>query len=161
MTREQITSILQEGGIENPSKLVVDSIIAKYNEEKKMAIEAAKAEVKEEFKDFKSKEDYEALQNEISSLKDAGAKNERIGKLKAKGIQEKYVEFADGVLKESKNFDKDLEKYLSDYPEQFKQATSKKEEQKEHKFENMGDGNKQHAENRDADWTKTFLEALN
>ncbi len=158
MTREQLISLLQEGGWENPSKLAINSILNGFAEEKKAAIEASKAEVREEYKDFKSKEDFEKLENEISTLKDAGAKNERIGKLKAKGIQDKYVEFADGVLKGSKNFDKDLDKYFADYPEQFTSA-QKKEEPKEHTFENMGDGGKPN-QDRDAVWNDTFLKAL-
>ncbi|MCM1556760.1 MAG: hypothetical protein NC087_04420 [Anaeroplasma bactoclasticum] len=156
MTREQIVAILTEGGIENPSRLVVDTLIARYNDEKKAAVAEVEASAKEKYNGYKSKEDYEALEKEIATLKDAGAKADRVNKLKLKGINEKYIEFADGLLKDSKNFDKDLEKYFSDYPEQFAQ---KKEEPKSHTFENLDDGKKAQA-NKDAEWNDAFLSGL-
>lgn len=36
MTREQLISILQEGGMENPSKLVINSILNVVNDEREM-----------------------------------------------------------------------------------------------------------------------------
>ncbi len=158
MTREQIISILSEGGIENPSKLVVNSLMALHNDEKKAAVAEAEAFAKEKYNGYKSKEDYEALEQEIAALKDAGAKADRVNKLKLKGINEKYIDFADGVLKGSKDFDKDLEKYLNDYPEQF---GNKKDEPKTHVFENMGGGKKEEkTSGPNSEWNQKFREAI-
>lgn len=158
MTREQLISILQEGGMENPSKLVINSILNVVNDEKRDAVNEAIERTKGDFKGYKSKEDVESLEKQIADLKDAGAKAERVNKMKLKGINEKYIDFADGLLKESKDFDKDLEKYVGNYPEQFKQI---QEEKKEKKFEDMGGSKKEKKESGPtSEWNTKFRSAI-
>lgn len=155
MTREQLQSILQEGGIENPSKLMVNSILNIITEEKKALTAEVEATANEKYKGYKSQEDYAKLEKEIADLKDAGAKAERINKLKLKGISEKYIDYADSILKDSKNFDKDLEKYVTDYPEQFE---TKKPGLKTQEITSLGDTKK--SSSTDVEWNNQFIKAL-
>lgn len=59
MTREQIITMLQDGGVENATtlKLIVNSILDLANNEKK---ELA-TEIENKYKDYHSKEDYEKI----------------------------------------------------------------------------------------------------
>lgn len=146
MTREQINQILSEGGVDTSnSKLLVNALLNAFNDEKKNAVEeaskAAKEEVTAQFKDYVKPEDYKKVTDEIAALKDAGAKSERTSKYKALGLKDKWVDFADGKLKESKDFDKDLEKFKKENAELFEASNSNPAQQKATiKFGDVGSG---------------------
>lgn len=153
MTREQIITILQDGGVENAAtlKLIVNSILDLANNEKKALVE----EIETKYKDYHSKEDYEKIQQKLNDTINANAKNERINKYKGKGINEKYIDFADNLLKDSKDFDNDLDKYINDYPEQFKSL-----EQEHQTFTDFNNGTKSGSKNDDDAWNDKFFKAL-
>lgn len=121
MTREQINQILIEGGVETPSKLMISALLNAINEEKKTAVEeatkTAEEKAKESFKDYKTAEEYQTLERELADLKDSKAKTERTSKYAAKGISEKYHDYADSKLKDSKDFDKDLDEFIKNNAE--------------------------------------------
>ncbi len=153
MTREQIITILQDGGVENAStlKLIVNSILDLANNEKKTLAE----EIETKYKEYHSKEDYEKIEKKLNDTINANAKNERVNKYKLKGINEKYIDFADNLLKDSKEFDNDLDKYINDYPEQFKAV-----EQEHQAFIDFNDGTKSGSKDDDAKWNDKFFKAL-
>lgn len=134
MTKEQFNSLAQEFGLELP-KGFARAVFDQFNEEKSQAIAEAKKEAeastKELYKEHISKEDADALRTEIATLKDSTAKESRIAKYKSKNIN---VEDADiltlieSKLKESKDFDKDLDEYVKAHPS-FVHAEQKKQEE--------------------------------
>ena len=141
MTREQINQILIERGVETPSGLLISALLDAINAEKKQAVEeatkTATEKAQEQFKDYVKPDDFKKLQDEITTLKDSSAKAERTAKLKAKGINEKYLEYADSKLKDSKDFDKDLESFVKDNAELLGKVEDKKTNPQEIKFGNV------------------------
>lgn len=121
MTKQEFHDLLAEYGITDVPKGLARAFLDKVNAEKSLAVEeateTARNEVKESFKDYKSSEDYKKLLDENAALKDESKKVERYGKYKNAKIKEKWLEHADSKLKDSINFDEDLKKYLTDYPE--------------------------------------------
>ena len=113
MTREQLTNLLTESGVENPSKLLISAILNSFQEERneavKTAVQEAETRVKEQFKDYKTPDEFKALADENATLKDSEAKTARIAKYRGKGINEKYFDYADNVLKSEKDLDAKLE----------------------------------------------------
>lgn len=146
MTREQINQILSEGGVDtSSSKLLVNALLNAFNDEKKSAVEeatkTAKEEVTAQFKDYVKPEDHKRVTDEIAALKDAGAKSERTNKYKAQGLKDKWVDFAEGKLKDSKDFDKDLEKFKKENGELFEASNPNPTPTKNTiKFGNVGSG---------------------
>ena len=128
MTREQLTNLLVESGVESPSKLLISAILNSFNEEKqeavKTATEDAVKKTREEYKDYKSPDDVKSLnekitnlENETATLKDASAKSVRSSKYKDKGINEKWFDYTDNLLKDEKDFDSKLDEFITNNPE--------------------------------------------
>lgn len=125
MNRPQATELLKSLGIEEPTRTQVDLLMANYKaqtqESIEQAIEQAKKDAEttanEKFKDYKTAEEYQTLERELADLKDSKAKTERTSKYTAKGISEKYHDYADSKLKDSKEFDKDLEEFIKNNAE--------------------------------------------
>lgn len=124
MTREQITTILTDSGVE-AQKGLVTALLNAYNQEKSVEIEAAKAKAVEEteakFKDYKSPDDFKKINDELTTLKDSSAKATRIAKYKAKGFNtddEDVANMLDGKFKDSKEdeLDKALDAYAKAHP---------------------------------------------
>lgn len=145
MTREELHNILAEAGVESPSKLLISALLNKFNDEKQEAVKIAQEDavkkVKEEYKDYKSPDDLKVLnekianlENETATLKDASAKSVRSSKYKDKGINEKWFDYADSLLKDEKDFDVKLDEFITNNPELL--ATKKTEEPKIKKFAN-------------------------
>lgn len=132
MTREQIKNMLIESGVEAPSNLLISALLDSFNSEKKQAVDeatkTATEKAQEAFKDYVKPDDYKKLQDEMSNLKDSSAKAERTAKYKAKGVSDKYLDFADSKLKDSKDFDKDLETFIKDNAELCGKAQQEKEQ---------------------------------
>lgn len=130
MTRQELIDILHDGGVENPSKLMINSIMDQVVAEKKQAVEdavsTATAEVKESYKDYKTPDEYNALQNEIANLKDADNKASRTAKYKEAGLLDKYIKLAEADLKDAENWDEAFNKWKKDNAELFQ--TTKQEE---------------------------------
>lgn len=125
MKREQIISIFTELGLEAPDKAVVTALLSAYNQEKTVEIEAAKAkaveEVEAKYKDYKSLEDFNKVNDELTTLKDASAKAARIAKYKAKGFNvddEDVANMLDTKFKDSKEneLDNALTAYAKAHP---------------------------------------------
>lgn len=132
MTREQINQILSDGGVDTAnSKLVVSALLNAFNDEKRSAVEEASKTAKEEaskkFEGYVKPEDFKKAQEEIESLKDAGNKTNRTSKYKEKGLKDKWVEYAESKLKDSKDFDKDFEEFVKNNAELFESKTDTKE----------------------------------
>lgn len=121
MTREQLTNLLTESGVENPSKLLISAILNSFQEERneavKTAVQEAETRVKEQFKDYKTPDEFKALADENATLKDSEAKTARIAKYRGKGINEKYFDYADNVLKGEKDLDAKLEEFVANNAE--------------------------------------------
>ena len=143
MTREELHNILAEAGVETPSKLLISTLLNSFNEEKKSAIKEAQDEVekkvREEYKEFMSPEDIKILNDKIANLetetatlKDASAKSVRSSKYKEKGINEKWFDYTDNLLKDEKDFDAKLDEFISNNPELI--VAKKVEEPKTIKF---------------------------
>lgn len=125
MKREQIIAVFTDLGLEAPDKTVVTALLNAYNQEKAVEIETAKAKVVEEteakYKDYKSLEDFNKVNDELTTLKDASAKATRISKYKAKGFNiddEDVANMLDGKFKDSKEdeLDKALDAYAKAHP---------------------------------------------
>lgn len=125
MTREQIITIFTDLGIEAPQKGVVTSLLNAFNQEKGQEVENAKAKAVEEteakFKEYKSPEDFKAINDELTTLKDSSAKATRVAKYKAKGFNtddEDIANMLDGKFKDSKEdeLDKALDAYAKAHP---------------------------------------------
>lgn len=145
MTREELHNLLSESGIESPSKLLISALLNKFNDEKQEAVKVAQEEttnkIRAEYKEYKSPDDIKslsdkitALENETATLKDASAKSVRSSKYKDKGINEKWFDYADSLLKDEKDFDVKLDEFITNNPELL--ATKKTEEPKIKKFAN-------------------------
>lgn len=122
MTKEELNNLLSEYGVETIPKGLARAILDQVVTEKKAAIseavENAKQEVIATYKDYKKPEDYQALENEIATMKDATNKASRESKYKALGLKEKYFHLAE-QYKDSQDLDKDLAKFKEDNPELF------------------------------------------
>lgn len=123
MKREQIVAVFTDLGLEVPDKTVVTALLNVYNQEKSVEIETAKAKAVEEteakYKDYKSLEDFNKVNDELTTLKDASAKATRISKYKAKGFNtddEDVANMLDSKFKDSKDFDKELDAYAKAHP---------------------------------------------
>lgn len=125
MTRDQINTIFTDLGLEAPHKGAVTALLNAYNQEKAAEIENAKAkaveEVEAKYKDYKSLEDFNRVNDELTTLKDASAKATRISKYKAKGFNtddEDVANMLDSKFKDSKEdeLDKALDAYAKAHP---------------------------------------------
>lgn len=125
MKREQIIAVFTDLGLEAPDKTVVTALLNAYNQEKAVEIETAKAKAVEEteakYKDYKSLEDFNKVNDELTTLKDASAKATRISKYKAKGFNtddEDVANMLDSKFKDSKEdeLDKALDAYAKAHP---------------------------------------------
>lgn len=145
MTREELHNLLAESGIESPSKLLISALLNKFNDEKQEAVKVAQEEttnkIRAEYKEYKSPDDIKslsdkiaALENETATLKDASAKSVRSSKYKDKGINEKWFDYADSLLKDEKDFDAKLDEFITNNPELL--VAKKPEEPKIKKFAN-------------------------
>lgn len=120
-------------------------MLNKFNDEKQEAVKVAQEEttnkIRAEYKEYKSPDDIKslsdkiaALENETATLKDASAKSVRSSKYKDKGINEKWFDYADSLLKDEKDFDVKLDEFITNNPELL--VAKKPEEPKIKKFAN-------------------------
>lgn len=159
MTRETLISMLQEGGIEEPSKSMVRNILNAFTTEKDTAVAQATTTAEEKYKDYVKPDDHQKLKDEIATLKDASAKATRMAKYKEHKLLDKYAEDVDAKLKDSKDFEKDLAKYKEDYAEQFEGAKTNPQQQT--KFTDMGGGTKDNQDTGpNSSWNNTFRAAI-
>lgn len=123
MTREQINTIFTDLGIEAPQKGVVNALLNAFNNEKGQEIENAKKTVKDEteakYKDYVKPEDHQKIVEELNTEKGKGALAERKAKYEKANLNikdEDILALIEGKLKDSKDFDKDLEAYVKAHP---------------------------------------------
>ena len=135
MTREQINQILSEGGVDTSnSKLLVNTLLNAFNDEKKTAVEEAskiaKDEIEAKYKDFVKPEDHQKIVDELNAEKGKAALNDRKAKYKAKNLNiddEDVLTLIEGKLKDSEDFDKDLDDYIKAHPSFVTHTEAKKE----------------------------------
>ncbi len=123
MTREQINTIFTDLGIDAPQKGVVTALLNAFNQEKGQEIENAKKAIQDEtvakYKDYIKPEVHQKLVEELNAEKGKGALAERKAKYQKANLNiedEDIFNLIDGKLKDSKDFDKDLEAYVKAHP---------------------------------------------
>lgn len=123
MTREQVVTIFTDLGLEAPQKGVVNALLNAFNQEKSNEIETVKKTAEEtveaKYKGFVKPEDHQKIVDELNQEKGKAALNDRKAKYKAKNLNiddEDILTLIDGKLKDSKDFDKDLEEYVKAHP---------------------------------------------
>lgn len=118
MNRDQIISILAEAGIDTATcKAAVTNLLNAHNEELRNAKVEAANKALSDFSDWKSPEEYQALEEEFNTYKESAAKTERKSKYANNRVAEKWYDYVDDKLKGSTDFDKDLKAFLKDNPE--------------------------------------------
>lgn len=134
MTREQINTIFTDLGLETPNKGVVNALLNAFNQEKGTEIDNAKKTAKDEaeakYKGFVKPEDHQKIVDELNAEKGKAALNDRKAKYKAKNLNiddEDVLALIDGKLKDSKDFDKDLDDYIKAHPSFVTHTEAKKE----------------------------------
>lgn len=141
MTREQINTIFTDLGLETPNKGVVNALLNAFNQEKGVELDNAKKTAKDEaeakYKGFVKPEDHQKIIDELNAERGKGALIERKTKYQKANLNiddEDIFTLVDSKLKDSKDFDKDLEEYVKAHPAfvkaQPKQEEPKKPEQK-------------------------------
>lgn len=123
MTREQINTIFTDLGIDAPQKGVVTALLNAFNQEKGQEIETAKKTANDEaaakYKDYIKPEDHQKIVEELNAEKGKGALAERKAKYQKANLNiedEDIFNLIEGKLKDSKDFDKDLETYVKAHP---------------------------------------------
>lgn len=134
MTREQINTIFTDLGLETPNKGVVNALLNAFNQEKSTELDNAKKNAKDEveakYKDFVKPEDHQKIVDELNAEKGKAALNDRKAKYKAKNLNiddEDVLTLIEGKLKDSKDFDKDLDDYIKAHPSFVTHTEAKKE----------------------------------
>lgn len=135
MTREQLLAIFTDNGLEAPNKGVINQLMNSINSDKAQDVEAAKKAAKDEaeakYKGFVKPEDHQKIVDELNAEKGKGASAERKAKYEKAKLNvedEDILALVEGKLKDSKDFDKDLEAYVKAHPSFLKQEEGKKEE---------------------------------
>ena len=123
MTREQINTIYTDLGQEAPNKGIVNALLNAFNTEKGAEIDNAKKtardEVEAKYKGYIKPEDHQKIVDELNTEKGKAALNDRKAKYKAKNLNiddEDVLALIEGKLKDSKDFDKDLDDYIKAHP---------------------------------------------
>ena len=119
MTRNELTECLKELGIEEPAKALVTGLLTKFNEEKRNVIVETTNKIMEDVKDWKKPEEYQKVVDELNLEKGKGALAERKAKYKKANLNiedEDILNLVESKLKESKDFDKDLDEYVKAHP---------------------------------------------
>ena len=123
MTREQITTIFTDLGIDAPQKGVVTALLNAFNQEKGQEVENAKKTATDEavakYKDYVKPEDHQKIVDELNVEKGKGALAERKAKYQKANLNiedEDVFNLIDTKLKDSKDFDKDLAEYVKAHP---------------------------------------------
>lgn len=132
MTRQEITECLKDLGVEEPSKVLVSGLLNKFNEEKRNTIIETTDKITADFKDYVKPEDHQKLVDELNAEKGKGALAERKTKYQAKNLNiddEDILTLIESKLKDSKDFEKDLDEYVKAHPS-FVKVTEKKEPKK-------------------------------
>lgn len=134
MTREQINTIFTDLGLETPNKGVVNALLNAFNQEKSIELDNAKKTAKDEaeakYKDFVKPEDHQKIVDELNAEKGKAALNDRKAKYKAKNLNiddEDVLTLIEGKLKDSEDFDKDLDDYIKAHPSFVTHTEAKKE----------------------------------
>ena len=137
MTREQINTIFTDLGLEAPSKGAITALLNAFNQEKAVEIFNAKSkafdEAEKKYEGFVSPEDHKKIVDELETEKGKGALAERKAKYQAKNLNiddEDIFNLIEGKLKDSKDFDKDLEDYVKAHPSFIKIQAPKEKEPK-------------------------------
>lgn len=159
MNREQSRELLKELGVENPTSMQVTGLLNAIKEDKDAAVKSAVEQTEAKYKDFVKPDDHKKLQDEIATLKDSSAKAERTAKYKDAKLADKWHEHADSILKDSKDFDNDLKKFVKDNPELLVQKAPNpktKEKEKEATFQDYGSSDN----NVDDDFNSQFRAAF-
>lgn len=123
MTREQITTIFTDLGIEAPQKGVVNALLNAFNQEKGQEIENAKKTATDEavakYKDYIKPEEHQKIVDQLNAEKGKGALADRKAKYQKANLNiedEDILNLIESKLKDSKDFDKDLEAYVKAHP---------------------------------------------
>lgn len=134
MTREQINTIYTDLGQEVPNKGIVNALLNAFNTEKGAEIDNAKKtardEVEAKYKGYIKPEDHQKIVDELNTEKGKAALNDRKAKYKAKNLNiddEDVLALIEGKLKDSKDFDKDLDNYIKAHPSFVTHTEEKKE----------------------------------
>lgn len=134
MTREQINTIFTDLGLETPNKGVVNALLNAFNQEKSVELDNAKKTAKDEaeakYKGFVKPEDHQKIVDELNAEKGKAALNDRKAKYKAKNLNiddEDVLTLIESKLKDSKDFDKDLDDYIKAHPSFVTHTEAKKE----------------------------------
>lgn len=131
MTREQINTIFTDLGIDAPQKGVVNALLNAFNQEKGQEIENAKKtatdEAEAKYKDYIKPETHQKIVEELAAEKGKGALADRKAKYQKANLNiedEDILNLIEGKLKDSKDFDKDLEAYVKAHPSFVKAVTT-------------------------------------
>lgn len=132
MTRDQIASIFTDLGLEAPNKGAVTALLNAFNQEKAVEIFNAKSKAYDEaeakYEGYIKPEDHQKIVDELNTEKNKGALAARKEKYKNANLNvddEDVFNLIDGKLKDSKDFDKDLEEYVKAHPSFLTQAKEK------------------------------------
>lgn len=150
MTREEIAAIAAENNVELP-KGFISQILTAFNSEKKNAVVEAANKALDDFKDWKSPEEYAELENKINEMTESTAKQGRVAKYKEAGLNvddEDILTLIDGKLKDEKDLAKAITEYAKAHPSFVKQVTNpnptpqpKAPEPQKFEFGGSGSGN--------------------
>lgn len=137
MTREQLLAIFTDNGLEAPVKGVVNQFLNAFNQEKANEIEIAKKAAKDEaeakYKDYIRPEDHQKIVDELATEKGKGALAERKAKYEKANLNiqdEDILNIVESKLKDSKDFEKDLDAYVKAHPSFLNSKKDTKEESK-------------------------------
>lgn len=129
MTREQLAAIFTENGLEVPNKGVLSQFLNAFNQEKITDILNAKTkafdEAEEKYKDFVDPKEHQKIVEELNAERGKGALAARKAAYQKANLNiedEDIFNLIEGKLKDSKDFDKDLESYVKAHPSFVKAA---------------------------------------
>ena len=130
MTRDQISTIFADNGVDVPSKGVLTQLLNAFNQEKALEIYNAKTkafdEAEAKYKDYIAPEDHQKIVDELEAEKGKGALAERKAKYEKANLNvedEDVFNLLESKLKDSKDFDKDLAEYVTAHPSFVKDAS--------------------------------------
>lgn len=119
MTREEVKELLQELGIEEPTKENINAMLSKIHQERKQAVAEELDSRKDEMKEYVKKEDYDKLNAQYQEATSKLTQNERHQNYLKFGVDPKYNKFVDSELKDVKSdeLEAKIKELFKSYPE--------------------------------------------
>ncbi len=144
MTREEVKELLQELGIEEPTKENINAMLSKIHQERKNAVAEELELRKDEMKDYVKKEDYDKLNVQYQEVTSKLTQNERHQNYLKYGVDPKYNKFVDSELKDVKaeELETKIKELFKSYPEwEQKKTDAKASNANEKDIKNNGEVN--------------------